>query len=252
MPITIGPSKNYPSPLNALPTKLRRSPPESDKMIALEIDWGSMGQSVAFNLADNSTLTFSQLVSLVVDNSQCGADVRFTFPDTADIVTIPAYSPRVIVPVFTNQLFFYAATIGGESEDVTRVQLLNFVPPPIAVPVTSEQEAAVISGLNIATSGSRVLLPATINGTLEGLFIQTQGAATTGNSSTVTWMLEDGTGAAIANGIITNAAGTQPAVISFDNPNMRVRFQDGLNFVVVAGPNTATSLAYINLYYRTP
>jgi len=252
MSITIAPSKNYPSPMNALPTKFNRSPPESDKMIALEIDWGTMGQSVAFNLADNSTLTFSQLVSMCIDNSQCGADVQFTFPDTADIVTIPAYSPRVIVPVFTNQLFFYAATIGGESEDITRVQLLNFVPPPIAVPVTQEQEAAIFNNVSIDANGTQQIIPAGISGTIEGVYITAQMTSSAGNAGFFIFEILDGNGTVIGGSQVATPIGSTTSQVALESSNLRVRFQNGLSIVWTSTALTGLSSVSINIYYRTP
>ena len=253
MALTIAPSKNYPSPLNALPTKLRRDAPESDKVIPVEIDWGVMGQSVAFNLADNATLTFSQLVSINVDNSQCGADVVLTFPDTSDTVTIPAYSPRVICPVFTNQLMFYAATIGGETEDVTRLMLCNFIPPPIAVPTTQEQEFANIASVNTQANGSQQLIPASVNGTLEGLSITSMPNAAAGSTAYYTYIIEDGNSNVIATCNDWCGPGPNRGQIVFSNEALRVRFQNGVKLVwTVTGSTGSNSSVAVNLFYRSP
>ena len=252
MPLVIPPSANYPSPLNALPTKLRRPPPESDKMIQLEIDWGTMGNSVSFNLADNATLAFSQLVSMVIDNSQCGADIQFTFPDTGDIVTIPAYSPRVIVPVFTNQLFFYASIVGGESEDVTRAQLLNFVPPPIAVPTSQEQEVAVFNNIASNVAGSQTLLANTISGTVEAVTVVSNIVASAGQGGVQTFLIEDSTALVIAGGQASFGNGGQNTFVPVNNTNMRVRFQGGLTITWTSVSLQAPSALSVSIYYRTP
>ena len=114
MPVTVPPAINYPSPLLSQPDRYMQVPPEGARMIPCEIDWGTMGSggtlitSMSINLQNNSTKTFTQICSLAVDNSACCSDVQFVFPDTAETMTIPAYTPKCIVPVFTKALLISA------------------------------------------------------------------------------------------------------------------------------------------------
>src|ERR1700761_8517018 len=92
---------NYQSPLVAVPDINQQQPREGMKLISCEIDWGSTDKgsgAVFFNLQNNATLEVSQICGLVVDNSNCGADLEFVFPDTSTTIGIPAYAPYTVVP----------------------------------------------------------------------------------------------------------------------------------------------------------
>jgi hypothetical protein len=79
---------------------LWNSPPrEGDRFVNAEIDWGSPGLSgvhcVQFLLSGNSPVAFSQIVAISVDNSRCGSDVDFIFPDSGFLLTVPAFNQGV-------------------------------------------------------------------------------------------------------------------------------------------------------------
>lgn len=256
MAISVPPAKNYASPLIAVPTRWGATPPEGNMMIACEIDWATMGGTnncVNLNLQNNATLNFSQIVAISCDNSNCGSDVQFIFPDTTETMTVPAYTPKLIIPVFTNMTQFYVYSPFAQAEDITRFSILNAVPPPIAVPVTSEQEAAAFSNISMLAGGSTTqLVPVTISGTLEAASIFMFVTALTGNTTTATWNIQDGNGNVLIGGQNSGGAGNVVGQLVFNNDNMRVRFQNGLKFVQSAASQFGGGQAAINAYYRTP
>lgn len=249
MPINIPPAVNYQSPLIAIPTRWAKAPPEGNNIISCEIDWGTMGGPngcVNVNLQNNATLTFSQIAALSIDNSSCGADVQFVFPDTTETLTIPAYSPKIITPVFTNQTQFFVYAPTFRSEDVTRFSILNAVPPPIAVPVTSEQNAAVAGDVSLTATGFTQLVSPSVSGTLENAFFN----YIIGNGQ-AEWYLTDSTGQALAGGIVIASTTVFGSGTALDLKGISVRFQGGLRFQVFATSSTSGTMA-TNLYYRTP
>lgn len=252
MALVVPPAVNYQSPLVAVPTRWQnKNPAEGPKMIPCEIDWGQMGgpnNSVFFNLQNNATLNFSQITAIAVDNSACGGDVQFAFPDTTETVTIPAYSPKIIVPVFTNQTQFYVLGIGVQATDVTRFSIQNVVPPPIAVPVTEEQNTAVFNNITtqITAPGTLQLVPAGVNGTVETVF-----ATVNAGGGILIFTLQDGSGKIIAGGQTTGVAGSSTFTV-LDLQEIRVRFQNGLRFISSVATISAGGAASINVYYRTP
>lgn len=254
MPFQVPNAVNYPSPLNAVPSRWASDPVEGPKIINCEVDWGAMGgaeKTLNFNLQNNATLNFSQIVALAVDNSECGSDIQFSFPDTETTISIPAYAPYTIVPVFSNQTMFYLSSPNAESEDVTRFGILNSLPPPVAVPTTEEQQFANSYQADITSSGSLQLIPTSVNGTLENVMIACDIYDTSvGTSGTVVMTLKDGKGNVIARGSAATFA-TAANVSLFQGQMLRVRFQNGLvvqwtSVSIVNGALTA------NAFYRTP
>lgn len=250
MPINVPPAVNFPDPLVALPTRYLQDPVEGAKFIHCEVDWGSMGgasKCVNFNLQNNATLAFSQIVALAVDNSGCGADVEFVFPDSAETLSIPAYSPKVIVEVFTNQRQFYLQAPNAQSEDVTNFSIHNTLPPPIAVPTSQEQEFANVGSISGDATSNTAIIPAGINGSLETANILFYTGTVSGGA---TWELIDGNNNVLAAGIA--AASSISTSIILDLQSVRVRFQNGLYFKIIATSFTGGAIFSINLYYRTP
>lgn len=259
MGISVLPAVNYQSPLNAIPIRVGTEPKEGRKIIPVEIDWGTMGgpnNTVSLNLQNNATLEFSQIIALSIDNSQCGGDIQFIFPDTSVTLTIPAYSPATIVEVFTNQTQFFVTNLGEQTEDITRFSILNFLPPPIAVPTTQEQNTVNSAGISSAVSGTTAIVAAGINGSIEGVHINWF----TSVNASANWSLTDGTGKTLFTGEVAggnyNNGTIGLAVDQFlnvlDIDDVRVRFTNGLNFNIVAG--TAATIQFFNvaILYRTP
>lgn len=255
MSILVPPAVNYQSPLVSIPTQWQVNPPEGPRFIPFEIDWGVMGgpnQCVAFSLQSNAAQTFSRLIAISLDNSQCGADVQFIFPDTSQTYTIPAYSPYCVIQVFTSALTFNVVAIGDEIIDVTRGAFHNVLPPPMAVPASLEQNTAAIAGLSIVpASGNSVLVASTVYGTVEAMSVSfAMNNAATGQ---VVWSIQDGVGKVIAAGEALSSNGTASDPPGIQLSGLSVRFQQGLRFVwVTSGSVIAPSVVNANIYYRTP
>jgi hypothetical protein len=250
MPINIPPAVNYQSPLNAVPTFFAQEPREGRKMIGCEIDWGVMGgdnNCVNLNLQNNATLEFSQIVTLSIDNSLCGADIEFIFPDTTESLSIPAYAPKCIVPVFTNQTQFFCWAPGAIAGDVTRFSIHNSMPPPVTVPFTVEQQVLTNSNITADGSATVALLGASVNGTLEAIQIMRNGPVTTGG--TQNYSIADGSGNLTINGQFSSQNTTVNFVMLDLNP-MHVRFTGGLNFMQ-SGANMGGKWV-VNGLFRTP
>lgn len=256
MPLTIPPAVNYPSPLTAVPSRIGMEPSEGRKSIPCEIDWSSMGgaeKCVSLNFQNNATLEISQVCALKIDNSACGADIEFIFPDTGETVSIPAYSPDDILPVFTNQKMFFISSPNSQTGDVTRFQILNFVPPPIAVPTSVAQSAVVDTAIPLAI-GTTALLGATISGTVQAISIAA--SIYTATNFNEQFNIKDGSGKNIAGaGVAGNGTAANYIFdgLLFTLSGLDVRFTQGLNFVQAgSAPGDAFSFAYVNVYYRTP
>jgi hypothetical protein len=256
MPVIVPPAVNYQSPQVAVPIKVGQEPTEGRKLINYEVTWASMGGAsncVAINLSNNAALNFSQIIAISIDNSACGGDVQFAFPDTEETTVIPAYTPKTIIEVFTNATQFYLIGEGVATEDITRFSILNFLPPPISVPTTEEQNTASVSPIVITTptSGSTQIIATNVNGTLEAAYVYAQLSAPTGNNCNLSWTLQDGTGKVIAQGVDDRGAGSNPVDVLFDGNPLRVRFSGGVVFNWTASGQGGGN-AYVNLYYRTP
>ncbi len=253
MTLSVPPAVNYQSPLIAVPTRWDQAPIEGSKIIPCEVDWGTMGGTsncVSFNLQNNATLNFSQIVALSIDNSACGADIEFIFPDTTETLSIPAYAPKTIVPVFTNQTQFWLSSPNAQSEDITRFAILNSMPPPIAVPTTQEQNSAVNVNVPATAAGDAVIVASTINGTLENAFIFLFGSG--GVTGISAWTLKDGNNNIIAGGQLVSVQNGVIAVAVLELTDIRVRFQNGLKINIASATLGAGSILAVNLYYRTP
>jgi len=258
MSLTVPPAKNYTSPLASVPTVWDSTPVEGNRMIVCEIDWGTMGGTnncVNINLQNNSYANFSQIVALAVDNSQSGADIQFIFPDTAETTTVPAYTPKTIVPVFTNMTQFYVSAPNASTEDISRFSIHNSLPPPVSIPTTQEQNVAAVNSIGISTSGSQAVVASSINGTMEALYIQHALNADAAGANVV-WTLKDGTGKTVAVGtdVVGYASGTEQTSVgeSFTLSGINVRFNQGLVFSWTSNQILGGSFYSVNAYYRTP
>lgn len=268
MPLVVPPAVRFPNPLASLPDPWKEdSPPEGPRLIPCEVLWSSMGgagaqKCIAFNVTGGGTGSpndFTRIAALSVDNSQCGADVQFVFTDTMDTVTIPAYSPKVIVPVFSQAKDFFLLNQGGLlSSDVTRFILHNTMPPPLAVPTSQEQTVAAIAGVAIDGTTKNTVAAAPAQGTL----IAGNLSFSTTVSGTGHWgaqfTIQDGNGkvlgSAFGSGEFTSDQ-IQNALI-WNVSQVNLRFTGGL-FVQQALPYGALGAAdqgfyAVNLYYRTP
>lgn len=254
MPPITPPTMNFTDPLPAFPIDTYNEPREGKKCIPLEITWANVlatGKSaIQFNFQNNTTLEVSKISGLVVDNSQCGSDLDFIFPDNPVTITIPAYAPYTVLDVHSNQQQFAVKARGAISGDITFIQLLNFAPPPVAVPITVQQKTAAIANASIINGGPTPIVAAGVNGTLQGLNVSFATVTPPANFN-ANIVIKDGNNNIIwagnAVGITTGANGAE--LISINGLN--VRFQNGLT-VTITGAAAASGTYSINAYYITP
>ena len=258
MSLLVPPAVNYPDMWTSNPSLLNRKPVEGERFANFEIDWataGGVNNAVAINMQNQSTQTFSQICSLAVDNSDCGMDIRFLFPDTGFTVTVPAGALNLIIPVFTNQVqFIVAGTINNEQEepkDVTRFAVLNFVPPPIAVPPTTAQELGALLVGNVDGSTLITLIAAGsvyAIGTIEGITANYAGQAIAGG--VVTFILKDGTGKLLATFQMAAANATVYNVEMLRLLPCSIRYSGGL-FLQQTGTNIGGQVT-LNIPVKLP
>jgi hypothetical protein len=267
MSLILPPAKNYQSPLIAFPSRLLRDPPDGPRQIPMEFDWAAMGMAsgsgstaqtaISVNLSNNAPLRFSQIVSLKVDNSLCGCDVQFVFTDTQETVLVPAYAPNAIFPVFTDQTQFVAIAMGTVlASDVTRVQVLNFVPPPVDLEPSQEQYYTQTTGLSAgAVNADLQLVPATVNGTLEFLQMNFSCQAAPAAAATGFIWVQDGAGNFLVNSIALQGGPASPpsfGQIILDLRELNWRFSQGVKAHYNAALGNMNGTVNVTAGYRTP
>lgn len=256
LPIVIPPYVQYQAPLVPLRGNWNIAPPEGDRFITCEIDWGSMGgpdNCVQVQLTSNSPVQFSQIAAINVDNSLCGSDVQFLFPDSGALLVVPAYN-QGLYPCFTNALQFFvtapAAGSGSGSADRTIFQVLNSLPPGfIAIQPIQLQTSTSAQSVSLGANSTQPLIAPPSDGTLTGFNIVATGTAT-GSPSTATIKLEDGTGRVLWAGSVTFEA-NQSASVPIAITGLRQRFYDGL-YLVIGAATTTGATASVNVYYTVP
>lgn len=247
MPITVPPYVQFQAPMFPLRGLWNNAPPEGDRMVQAEINWGvttGPGEAVQFQLSGNSPVAFSQIVSIWCDNSSNAVDVQFMFPDSGYTLVVPAYA-QLVSPVFTNTLQFYVFAPGATAGDRTLFMCFNSMPPPVAVQRTNAQSHAGIAGIALSANGSTALVPAGVNGTLESVQI-TADTLTVAAADNCSLSLSDGSGATLWVGAV--GGGVQ---IEYNIGPIQIPFQNGVNFVV-SGTNLTGGFAIANLYYGVP
>jgi hypothetical protein len=253
MPLTIPAFTQYQAPTPPLRGLWNQKPPEGDRFISAEIDWGTLGGTppyacVQFQLSGNSPVALSQIVALSVDNGRCGSDVSFVFPDSSFTLTIPAHNQGVY-PVFTNALMFYAVAPNAATGDVTVFQALNSMPPPIPLSPSAFQNHSTAAGLGLATNTNTQLIPIGTSGTVNAISIAGQGVAGA-SAGSVSFTLIDGQGHVVwGDNLYVPASTTSPFNFSFSGLN--VRFVNGLQFQITGTTLTGGSVT-ANVYYTTP
>lgn len=267
MSLVIPQSKNYQSPLIATVSRHGRIPPDGKRQVSMEFDWTAMGQTtgtgpssvtaINVNMSNNATLRFSQILSLKVDNSQCGADVEIIFTDTQDTITIPAYSPNSIFPVFTDSTQFFAVATGAIAGDVTRIQALNFDPGPVSLNSSQEQNFVTNVPTFINLAGNTQLVPAGVNGTLTSLFLgaSVPNPPSVAGSQTNIQIVDGGGANFLLNsiGFALPTGGTVPYVTLFDRADLNWRFTNGVKMTLTVS-NWGTGNGFLNNFatYRAP
>ncbi|PWT78040.1 MAG: hypothetical protein C5B60_01795 [Chloroflexi bacterium] len=243
MPLTVPPFTQFQGTMFPLRGLWNKPPAEGDRFVNVEIDWGSTNtQAVQFSLSGNSPVALSQIVALYVDNRRCGVDCDFQFPDSGFLLTVPARAQGMF-PILTNALMFYAIAAGAGAADITIVQILNSLPPPIPLLPTASQNSAGISGIPI-TSGLTSLVASPLSGTLNTIALQIDATAAT--PQTLTLSLQDGTGATVWIGYYQ--IGTSGVNIPVNISGLNVRFRNGLSLGVQTSGAIAGAIA-ANVYY---
>jgi hypothetical protein len=227
--------------------------------MSAEIDWalttlGSDGKPttcVQFNVGGNSPVQLSQIACLVVDNNRCSADITFLFPDSAFELAVPAYAGGIF-PVFTNTLTFYCIAPQSSAGDVTTFQIMNTVPPPVALLQSQAQAVAAVQGLTVAPA-TTVLVPTTISGILETISIGT--AASGGTSGgTVGLVLRDQAQPtpnllwAGELSVAPNGVGSPRTDLS----SLKIRFFRGIVLTVTLAGTIGGGGINVNVYYSVP
>jgi hypothetical protein len=250
MPLSIPAFDQYQSPMFPLRGLWNCVPREGDKFVNVEIDWQTTTKTtcVQFSLSGNSPVALSQIVALYVDNGRSGSDVDFIFPDSGFVLTVPAHNQGMF-PVLTNALMFYASAPTSALGDVTIVQILNSLPPPIPIVASTLQNHAAVSAIPLV-NGSTIVVPQSVggqvnNGTLNSGVVILD--VTTAGSVQVS--LTDGLGASLWSAQLP-AIGV--GIVSLPVGPISVRFIKGVNFVVASVGGGLAGTASVNLYYSTP
>lgn len=252
MAFTVPPAKFYSDPLVSLPSWLNRTPSEGERFVPLVIDWGKQGganMSVAFEIPNAPAPVLSQILALSVDNSLCGSDVVFYFPDSQQTYTVPAYAPGNVFPVFTGSLNFFAVALTGVSGDVTNVQIFNTLPPPIALPRAELQTISTGGHIGLGGTTTTQLIASDINGTLEAINVSLSVGITADLLADLT--LSDGTNSAIWRGVAAGVASTSVGCTLIDVSQVALPFKDGVQLKIISTGTAAGGVA-VNLYYRSP
>jgi hypothetical protein len=176
-PVPPGPISPFRGSYASIPAAMLRPPTEGNRTIPISVSWLRDGQSpsytVEFNARLQQVLNFSQICAVHVDNTRCSSAINIVFPDTNfQIVLGP--NTEGFYPVLTNGLSFVAyIDLTPTANDVSIIQVMNFLPPPIefgsnivagAGTVRQINTVAPIQGGPITDTGSISLsTPLTIN-----------------------------------------------------------------------------------------
>jgi hypothetical protein len=260
--LNIPPATNYQSPLIALPANTQDNPVEGRQQISVEVDWSTMGgpnKAVFINLQNNATLNWTQISSLKVDCSSCGANIQFLFPDTGEVIDIPANSPYELVPVFSNALQFYVLGANCTPEDILRFMIFNFVNTPAEVsPAPQANFNASANAVWGAAGATTQLIPTGINGTLRNLQISSSFQTAFGTNAHGEFEIVDGEGNQIIPswklGLSSNAANVAMSQPILSIADADVRFRNGLQIIFTPIDGWTTGVENMNawLTYSTP
>lgn len=253
MPIQVPPFTQYQAPLIPISGRWNKAPPEGDKFIPVEIDWtGAVGNAVQLQL-NSGPVEFSQVVALAVDNSRCGSDAQFLFPDTGKQLTVSAYCQGVY-PVFTNSLTFYVVAAGAIAGDVTVFEILNSEPLPIAILPTQAQQSRASPTVDLGNGATTQVVPAGVSGTMQGFQITLSLMNATGTRQSCVLTVTDGSTPAVGlYNTYINIPPNSSQSYSITQQGLRLRFSNGVKLIVGA-TNIAvnTSFCTFNLFYSSP
>ena len=243
--------KPYTQPLSVFPARTFVQPAEGRYVIPIELDWDGSGAAFDVNIAGKTTQPFSKIVMLDVDNTECGADVTFFFPDTMDTLQVPAGTAGLF-PVFTNGLLFYAAATASLASDVTRLRVLNFWTTPLSNPLPQYHSYAGQTGVNPVT-GTAGIIAASASGTLVAYdcFISLIAGAGLGNL--LVQLVDHHTGGAIDQAYIELPANGVFNGIGFSLGGSVIRYAAGIDLSLTAGGVAfAGGGVSVSVKYRNP
>jgi hypothetical protein len=251
LPITIPPFVQYQQPIVPLRGLWNNPPPEGDRFANIEIDWitttnGATAVQILFSA--NSPVAFSQIVALAVDNRRSAFDINFVFPDSNFTLTVPADNQGVY-PVFTNALMFYVladpAVVAG---NVTVFQVLNSMPPPVALNPSAVLETNAVAGTVGLTAGNtQQIVPLGVSGTMDGFLVTINYGGSGPTSATLE--LIDGAGSILWTDVVAGQPGTSDVI---PITGIHVRFINGVSLKVIAASPAGVSSANANIFYTTP
>lgn len=238
-----------------IPSIMFKAPKEGPGAITFNVDWSipiaRSLDAVSINLQNQSTLEFSQICGLIVDNSECGSDLDFIFPDTDVTVSIPAYAPYTVVQVNTQQVQFFVRGLEIIDGDLTHFSVLNYAPSPIAVPITVQQQTASVGSIAIDGATSTPIIAAGTNGSLRGINVNVAWRTSLVDFNNLLKLI-DGAGNIIWQGNIAGQNADETALAALaDLSNLNVRFVDGVS-LDQSGGSTVGGTIDVNLYYRVP
>lgn len=242
-------------PVNFVPSIIGKQPKEGHKSIPFLVNWSrplaSSLDTVSVNVQGNSPLDFTQIVSLIIDNSQCGASLDFIFPDTDVTLSIPAYAPYTVAQVNTRQLQFFVRALGPIASDVTSFSVLNYAADPLSVPATTEQQFASFADIFAQANTNQQIAAATVNGTIQHINIG-YAVANDVSGGTQVATIQDGSRVLFRTRVATNnnASNINLSLLNFNN--IALRFSDGLTFQIGGAENNLTGRYFLNILYRTP
>jgi hypothetical protein len=262
-----GNAVNYPNALLAVGLKnscvpVGQAPVNGPQCVPVEVDWGTMGGSskiAGFNIGNaGGTRDFSDICAIQVDNSQCGADIEFIFTDTQTTYTVPAYSPYVLIPVFTKAVQFYCVSMLDnetvESTDISRFTLFNFVPPPVVLPALVQEQNTGAVGAIAGAVGTTQIVAAGINGSLNAVYLNY--ASPFGGlpaAGEMTWKLVDGSAKVLWTGQMGGGISSAWNVVLVSVTGVDFRFTNGISFVQTLTGGAAIGGAFnVVLGYRQP
>lgn len=252
---------NIPASMNlgqlptAIPSIMYKEPKEGHKSVAYDIDWAraiARGVDTVFiNMQDGGTLEFSQICGLIVDNSNCGSDLDFIFPDTDVVISIPAYAPYTCLQINTQQVQLYVRALQPLAVDRTDFMVLNYAPMPVAVPITRQQQIASIENETLdGVSITDIVLPG-VSGTIQNLQLN---VAFPQPSVSFNNLLEiiDGDGSVVWAGNVAaqdTSDGLTTALAALNG--VSIRFNNGIRLRQIGGFAPGGTLNVI-VYYLTP
>jgi hypothetical protein len=231
--LIIPPAVNYQAPIVSIPTLYNNAPKEGRRMVPITIPWNSAGPNncVYINTSQNTPNPISQIVALAVDNTRCGSDVIFSFPDTQQTITVPT-GESVVIPVFTGSLSFYVLSPDALSTDVTNFIIHNSLPP--AIDINKSRFVNVVSSVIVATNTtlSEQLIPVGVNGTITDINLSVSAQSTTGGDLIGYFNLHDEN-----SDVSIYAAFGYQGGLCLNVSNTAIRFNDGFKISFVEAGN---------------